>query len=318
MRRRLGCGGTPRLRIRELVWRDARDVAGAERIPLGLTAPQLDTFWAAGHLPRLAEAFGSRGDAERLRLIAWWGSALADVALDRGAARRDAVLAESAAFNLAVALFDTTCEEQRAAAPILVHALAPARMTARLFAPDDERCRITCGDHTLDLVASLFDAVFASAGRRLATSPRQLSALAAQLERMYLSELRRTDDPFVAKTGPVTFIGSLVDGTDASRVRPLYAALGRLCQEWDDWNDLAEDFARMEPNSFVGVPGGPFALGTIAFGFRGAARLVAGPAMHAGIARSLSARLRDVIASGRACGEDTHRRSLAFCRELLS
>ena len=313
LRRRLGAAGSARLRVRDRVAAPLHAAGDVLQGRIGLDDDELSRFAEAFHLSSVANAVVGRGDADRLRTIAWWGSALADLVLDSDSPARDAILTEAAAFNLGVALFDSVVDDSAIPAGALVEALEPKRMAARLSSPYDQAFELSCRDSALDLVVLLFDAMLASAGRRVFTDVNRRDLLADQLESMYQSELGLAPDPFIAKTGPVRFIGALATSSD-SAVR-LYSALARFCQEWDDWQDMADDLSRFAPNVFLGAP--RLGAGAVAFAIKGTWRVGAGPLLHAGIANRLSDRMQDIIDAARGCGTTTYCKTLRLCRELV-
>lgn len=318
LRGRLGCGGTARLRIVERLRDDVPELGPVCGESLGFNATELSAFSRAYDLDAIARRITWRGDVDRLRSIAWWGSALGDVASGERRLERTSTLAEAAAFNLAVALFDSVVERGRESSTQLTTALAPDRIRHRLLRPSDEGSRIACRDATLDLVAGLFDRVLASVGRRLAGRLHHLESLARQLESMYLSEIGVTADPFVAKSGPVILIGALSGDADLRCKRRLFNSLGHFCQLWDDSLDIAEDLRSAAPNTFLGVPHRAGVAGTARFWLNGLGRVIAGDRMHERIALRLAAGLRETLAAARECDPGTQRRTLALCRALVN
>ena len=283
---------------------------------IGFDDADLSRLSGTFQLASIADAVVGRGDIGRLRAIAWWGSALADLVVDSNSAARDAILTEAAAFNLGVALFDSVVDDSTIPAGPLVDALEPCRMAARLSSPD-ESFELRCADSALGLIVRLFDATLASAGRRLRARPDYRERLAKQLECMYASELGLAPDPFVAKIGPVTFIGALATSGDSDAAVRLYAELARFCQEWDDWQDMADDLSRFAPNVFLGAPRRRFGAGAVAFAIRGTWRVGAGPLLHPGVARRLSNSMQNVIDAARACETTTYYKTVSLCRELI-
>lgn len=315
LRRRLGCAGSARLRIVAGVGALLDAPAPAPDPPLGWTDAELAQFAEACQLDDVAATVIGRGDAAALARIAWWGAALADLAPLHSATERHEVMHIGAAFNLAVALFDTAIDQDPIPRLALVEALAPQRLRARLHAPDDSALCLRSEHPAAARVVALFDRALSLSGRRFAADPPALAALAALLEAMYRSVLGQSDDPFIAKTGPVRFIGEIAAGAEA---RPFYAALARFCQLWDDSLDIAEDLAALAPNHFLGKGRGIDALATLTWLARGATRVVAGHTLHGGIERELARALGASLDAAAAWHADVHARTTRLCRLLIS
>src|SRR4029079_10025861 len=130
-----------------------------------------------------------RGDAERLREIVWWGSALADLRQPASPAERNRGLGEAGRFYLAVALFDSVLDDFPRALDALVEALAPDALRRRLVAPGDADPVLQTDAAALQPLVHLFDTVLAAAGTRLREQPRRVERLGELLETMLRSEL---------------------------------------------------------------------------------------------------------------------------------
>ena len=319
LRRRLGCAGRERLRIVATLRASVGEVWSAPQRAVGWSAAQTAAFAQAYRLQELARAVRGRGDAESLARIAWWGSALADLApadVDAdGCAQRGEVLGICAAFNLAVALFDTAIDEAPIPRLALVEALAPRRLHSRLYQPDSEATRLRSEHPAAALVVGLFDQALTDIGHRFAGQHARLDALITLLEAMYRSVLGQSDEPFIAKTGPVLFIGRVAAGDQAQR---LYFELARFCHIWDDALDVAEDLVTLAPNHFLGTGRGVAMLSTLSYVGRGALRVVAGSAMHGDIERALSMALRATVDAARDWNDESHAKTLSLCHALLS
>ncbi|MBK6660962.1 MAG: hypothetical protein IPG43_23775 [Proteobacteria bacterium] len=317
LRRRLGCAGVARLRIVEAVRADLAGIDSQDQVAPGWDEQQLAAFCVSARLEDIARHVRGRGDAVQLARIAWWGSALADLGPGTGAARLEA-LEIGAAFNLAVALFDTAIDEAPIPRLALVEALAPQRLAQRLKTPGDDNARLRSEHAAAACVVHLFDRALALAAMRHAGEPQRIERLCAMLDAMYRSVLGQGDDPFVAKTGPVMFIGEVASGGDIARARPLYAALARLCQVWDDALDIAEDLTALAPNHFLGKGRGIDVATTVAYLARGLARVSAGAVVHGHIERELAAALAATLEAAHAWHPLSHARSLQLCRTLLN
>ena len=238
LRRRLGCAGRERLRIVEALRAKVGEVWSAPQRVVGWSRAQTAAFAQHYQLQELARAVTGRGDAESLARIAWWGSALADLGAANSCAQRGELLGICAAFNLAVALFDTAIDEAPIPRLALVKALAPRRLHSRLYQPDSEATRLRSEHPSAALVVGLFDQALADRGRHFAGQHARLDTLVALLEAMYRSVLGQSDEPFIAKTGPVIcwrhslpMVRGPVGRTCASRVRSIVRR-ARLRRGW--------------------------------------------------------------------------------------
>ena len=251
--RRLGAIGSRRLKIIGALRRELsqpRDVRHSD-LPLGLSAGALRSTADRFAFAELAAAFPSRGDRTRLEQIAWFGSALGDIACAVEGTRDDDVLSDAALFNVAVALFDTVADDQphllsRLVATVHPDALRPILLGADGRAADASESE---DDSTTARLASLFRHVVARAGRRFSGQRAKLSSLDAYVRLMFDSETRAGASRRYAKTLPVTFIGALA--TRAVFPSPLFTALGEFLALYDDWQDLGDDIVRGRANSFV-------------------------------------------------------------------
>lgn len=315
LRRRLGCAGRARLRIVEGLRASIGAPLCVPDIVLGWSDAELAAFTHRCQLGELAAAVSGRGDAAGLAKIAWWGAALADLMPASNALVRQEAMAIGAAFNLAVALFDSAIEQAPIPRLALVEALAPQRLRARIHHPRDDNMRLRSEHPAATRVVALFDYALSLTGRRYAGQQSSLDELDGLLETMYRSVLGQSDDPFIAKTGPVVFIGAVAAGRAG---QALYAALARFCQLWDDALDIAEDLTALAPNHFLGKGRGLAMHTTLAYVVRGSARVVAGAALHGSIERPLHSALQASLTAASACDHETHTRTIRLCRELLS
>ena len=313
MRRRLGAAGSARAELKGMLRRHLGDDDAP--VEIGLDAHDLEGALPAQEAEALTAGLPLRGDAERLREIVWWGSALADLPQPTSPAERNAVLGEAGRFNLAVALFDSVLDDFPRALDALVEALAPDALRRRLVAPGDADPVLQTDDAALQPLVGLFDTVLAAAGTRLREQPRRVERLAELLETMLRSELGLAPDPFLAKTLPVVFIGELVD--PSAETTRLFRALAEFLWLWDDWLDLSDDLRHLRPNAFLGRRR-EWPFGAVAIGGRGAVRVVAGPRAHGAVASRLDDTFRHTLVAARLADRGTYRRTLAFNRALLS
>ncbi len=315
LRRRLGCAGRERLRIVAGLRASVGEVWTAPVHAVGWLPAQTAAFTQLYRLEELARAVTGRGDVESLARIAWWGSALADLGPAQASARRHELMDICAAFNLAVALFDTAIDEAPIPRLALVEALAPRRLHSRLYQPDSDATRLRSEHPAAALVVGLFDQALADTGRHFAGQHARLDTLITLLEAMYRSVLGQSDEPFIAKTGPILFIGQVAGEQEAQR---LYGELARFCHIWDDALDVAEDLVALAPNHFLGKGRGVDMLSTLSYLGRGTLRMVAGSAMHGDIERALSRALRATVDAARDWNDETYGKTLSLCHTLLS
>jgi hypothetical protein len=317
MRKRLGSAGAARLRILETVRRESPEVWDTAVTPIGLTPDQLVAFSARHELPCMANYTALRGDTRKLESIAWWGSAIADVVMVSHSAVRVRAMEEAAAFNLAVALFDSVVEHETRSAQQLMSALAPDRMRRRLDHPAESGAALNCADPLASRIARLFDFTLASVGGRCCTQPVGRAEMAALLEGMYLGATSVSGDPMLAKRGPVIFIGLLADLNGGRASRLLALALATFCQQWDDWQDMAEDLRVLSPNSFLGVPPRRFHIATVGYAGNAAIRLVGGRWCHPRIAKVISSSVVNVLAAARDISSEHHNKATSLCHALI-
>jgi hypothetical protein len=258
-----------------------------------------------------------RGDAGRLLEIARWGAALGDLVPASAPGERDAILREAARFNLGVALFDSRVDDGSPHLPDLARALSYDRLRRRLTHPDDPDARLACADAENRALVHLFDEVLSSIGTRKREAKDELAHLSSLLERMYQSELGRSEDPFEAKRLPVVFIGELGSGLARDKTRALFDRLGGFLYLFDDWQDLADDLCALAPNAFFGPwrPDDP--VGALLTLGRGASRTVTGPLAHQDLARALWEPLEASLRRAEALGSPTHGKVIAFLWDLL-
>jgi hypothetical protein len=205
----------------------------------------------------LASSFPCFGEPIELRRIAWWGSALADIACAAGArSRHEALLEDAARFYLGVALFDHVVDEAPERAGALAAALHPSRLRLKLQHPAEPCARLACDVRDLELIVDLFDAALEGIGRRLTAEPARRHEIGDMLEAMYSSELSLSSDPMPAKTLPFTLIGQLALGRGEREARTFFARLAQLLALWDDWLDLAADGWSRSANAHLASPAG--------------------------------------------------------------
>ncbi|MFI5169482.1 MAG: hypothetical protein ACHQM7_03895 [Vicinamibacterales bacterium] len=209
---------------------------------LGLSDERLRELAVRHRFGLLASSFRRIGEPIELRRVAWWGSALADIACAAGSRGRDeGLLADAARFYLAVALFDDVVDEAPERAPALAAPLHPSRLRLKLQCPTSPSARLECAASDLELIVALFDDALEGIGRRFGAEPSRREEIGDMLEAMYRSELALSGDPMPAKTLPFTLIGHLALIPGEADARTFFARLAKLLALWDDWQDLAAD-----------------------------------------------------------------------------
>lgn len=289
-----------------------------EKCPLGLSDAQLSAFSKIHRLPEIACHFAWRGEAEKLAKIAWWGSALGDIASTPQATDRLNIMWESAAFNLGVALFDSVLEKAADQTSMLLsRVLDPVHLQARMNHPSSSDKQLTCQEPRLSLIVQLFDTVLSSVGGRLNSAPHRLNQLWKMLEAMYRSELGLSRDRFAAKTQPVMFIGGLANDPRDSKAYIFFKLLALFIHFWDDWMDMAEDLRNPAPNAFLTGPKSTAPFLALTNSLHGLFRILGGALYHESIARTLSDAIRDTLQAAKNWDIQAHRKTLALCHELI-
>lgn len=317
LRRRLGCTG----KSRGLLLEQLRTTLINEDLPtvqLGLRREDIQNVVPDHQADQLATGLPTRGDRAQLHQIAWWGSALGDIAAAQRCNERDAIVAEAGMFNLAVALFDTVVEDRRDWVSTLAAATAPTAMKARLLAPRDERLALAVEHPVLHYVVALFDRMLAGVGTRLQDHPSRLQELGALLDVMFRSELGLESDPFAAKTLPIVFIGALGEPISETCTTRLFAALAHYLSLWDDWLDMADDMRHLRPNAFLGHCRPRVSFDTARYGVRSGARVLLGEHARDNVNRQLVTAFRKTLDLARACDDPTYLRVVALHQALLA
>jgi hypothetical protein len=201
-------------------------------------------------LARMAEAVPERGGAERLEKIGWWGGAVCWMTADSEV--DETIFQAAAAFNLAVAAFDSVLDRGRESSADLVDALAPHHLHRVLVDPVGESFESVPAE--VEPVIGLFHVSLAGFAEVWGDNGEQMSLALDLLTEMYRSEVGELHDPLPAKILPSVFLG-LFGTCDRARI-DMHRDLGRFLGSWDDWMDLDEDLLAGSPNVFLGVPGG--------------------------------------------------------------
>ena len=279
---------------------DERPAAGT----LMCTAHELDCrFGLPGTIQRLP---GWNAPA-RAREVGLWGARLASLASHGPRAATDPILLEAAAFNLAVALFDTVVDEMPGSLPPLAAALNPgvlARCIERAESHEIERMPVP---DEITVVVRLFGYVLASAGRRYRAHRAVRAELTDLLRVMYESELGISQERAAAKILPVVWIGGLAGAHKGSAASEMFHRLAQFIARWDDAQDLRDDWLRGRYNAYLTFSGGRWS--PLRGALVGTSRLVFAHRSVSNIRIDLERSLVDVLAAAEACG----RRDAAAC-----
>lgn len=216
---------------------------------LGLSAERLDAMATTFDFARLAARFPSRGDVQRFRQIAWFGSALGDIACAEHCDRDEDVLLDAAIFNLAVALFDTAVDDQPSLLPALASAVHPTALRSELFGDRTEKAAPLDEHRSIEGLELMFLHVLRRARGRFLGKHVKLASLDAFVRLMFDSETGDRASRARAKTLPITFICSLA--SPAVFPSRLFAALSAFLALYDDWQDLGHDVVDGRANAFV-------------------------------------------------------------------
>jgi hypothetical protein len=223
---------------------DRPEIALPDVFQLGLSVQAILRISHEFAFPSLAERLPQRGSAAGLRVTAWKGSILADIACPEVEPLRRTILSDGALFNVAVALFDTAIETSLSA-PALVDLLRPSALQAKLTDGPD-----LIGDSAWQPLVALFDGVLSNVCRRFPDLAER-RVLAGMLRDMYESELERNDDPFKSKTLPIQFIGRIADTHRRPETEVVVLAMAALFALVDDACDVDEDAIAGSPNFFL-------------------------------------------------------------------
>ncbi len=296
----------------------ARVVALPESIGLGLGDEGLALLAVEYHFGTLAGHFRPFGGPLELREIAWWGSALADIACAAGGKRSDEeLLRDAALFHLGVALFDDVIDTQPERSDRLAEALHPGRLGPKLENPTDTHHALRSPDAVLNLIAALFDGALEGIGRRLAHDREWRRALLQMLQSMYASELQLAGDPQTAKTLPFAFVGHLAvrpgDGADA-----LLQNLSIFLGLWDDWLDLVADVWFAEPNAFLDPRSRQGWRGRLRGTAKGLGLLMAGGTRGSTAGRRLTLALRATLDAAKPLPPAAQEKLKHLCLYMLS
>jgi hypothetical protein len=293
-----------------------RGVAGRPGELLGLGDGPLAQLAAAHGFDELARRFPTRGDAHHLRRVAWYGSALADIACRPDTVGRDDVLRTGALFNVAVALADTVVDEHPKALRRAQTVLHPAALERRLLRPLDQQTALTTADPELRGLAGLFDCALTTLGRRFAHEPATLHALANHLTGMYASEVHRAADRMPAKTLPTVFIATSAAGAGDPSAQRLATRLAYLLALVDDWIDLGQDICRLRANGFVLSHHGRGRY-LLPYLRRARYRVFGGRRSHTDVGWTIAGACKATLEAAAAVSPETHAKTCALLWRLV-
>jgi hypothetical protein len=317
LRRRMGGAGRPCLRIRERVGECLPQLREDGNDDLGLSASELSAFSEMNKLEEIGQHFPWRGTAQRLETIAWWGSAVGDIACRRRPFERSQILCEAAGFNLGISLFDSILEHEPSKSPYLIEVLNEAHLKERMRDPLEADTQLICDDPTLDLLVQLFDRALSSIGQRFAASVRQIDYLSELLQEMYRSELGLSNDRFAAKSLPIVFIGTWANPNEDERAFCFFDALGCFMRLWDDWLDITDDVRNLAPNSFIGAPSSLASFDALGYFARFLARAIGGTLFHKGVSNALCDALKKSLSAASCWDHQAYRKTVQLFRVLL-
>ncbi|WP_239405179.1 hypothetical protein [Frankia sp. Cj3] len=242
--KRVGARGSSRLGVLRHVL-DGVDLHG--ECDLGLDESALHTLAYEFHFDALASAIPTRGDRARLVEIAWFGSAVADIASAGADAWHDGALRDGALFNLGVALVDSVLDDRHdARARALAARLAPEQLRGCLLG----QSRLD-GPGPIREIGAVFHAALRGIGERWRHDRSVLTQIETLLIRMYRSEMTRAASRADAKRLPVAFIGVVSDHGYRLLVHETVDRLGCFVALLDDWQDLGDDLMTGRANLFV-------------------------------------------------------------------
>lgn len=311
--RRAGAIGPRRHEIIGALRREffGKSIASVEDNSLGLSAERLDAMAATFDLGRLAAMFPSRGDSQRLRQIAWFGSALGDIACAERCERDEDVLLDAAIFHLAVALFDTAVDDQPSLLPALTASLNPTALRSVLLSDRTEKAAPLEERSGIEGLQSLFVHVVRRAHGRFLGMHVKLASLDAFVQLMFDSETGDRVSRAPAKTMPITFICALA----SAAVFPsrLFSVLSAFLALYDDWQDLGHDVVHGRANAFVQLVDG---VGWNSLSYWPRAAL--GLCWPRRIAERLAHTAREVLSAAEASGPMARTKTLTLVDWLLA
>jgi hypothetical protein len=322
IRRRVGSSGPASLFVqRELLTLIGKELSNTPNISryashLGLSKDELSHLALESRFDLLASHFPTRGNTEGLKRIAWYGSALADIACgDYNEEVRTWTLKDAALFNVAAALFDTVMDDIPRRAHLLQEALHPSVLSTQLARGNQDNVHLANADLTLRPLIILFDTLLANLNRRYAHNTRMLDDLGRLLKEMYESEVGSTSDRTLAKTLPIIFIGRIADCPNARLDLRLFEHLAQFISLLDDSRDLAQDLVCLSANFFLSrrcdFPG------VLEYSRNILYRLLGGQASHSDIASILCLSLKRVINTALSANAPVPQKTLVFLNCLL-
>ncbi len=264
-------------------------------------------------LPSAVERLPGWKEPSRAHDVGRWGARLASLASNLRAPVAHTILLEAAAFNLAVALFDTVVDDMPELLPPLAAALHPAVLAQCIDDANPRAIERTPVPDDLEIVVCLFGYVLASAGRRYRRHPATRAELLGLLRRMYESELGGSPDHSAAKILPVVWISRLAGAHHGSGTSGMFQKLAQFIARWDDAQDLREDWLRCRYNAYLTNSDGRWSplRGVLV----GTSRVVFAQRSLTSISDDLERSLIEVLTTAEACGR--RRAAASFLADLI-
>jgi hypothetical protein len=266
--------------------------AGAARAARADAIEAVDALERRFGFPSTAPALPRWQAPGRVRQVGLWGARLASLA----PCASPSALVEAAAFNLAVAMFDTIVDERRRKLLPLAAALRP-ELLERCIEQADPTVLGDLPDADLAIIVRLFGHALAGAGRRHRDDPAARAGLASLLRDMYESETGISKRPWLAKTLPVVWIGRLAGASEGSPEAAMFDALASFIARWDDAQDLRHDWLHGRYNVYLDR-----ARTASSFDLIRIPRLPFGGRLAAEVADDLQQSLHAALNAASACG----------------
>ncbi|HET9057267.1 MAG TPA: hypothetical protein VFN30_10535 [Chitinophagaceae bacterium] len=322
LRKRLGCSGKGRLEVIECLKTQLTSLTQNDlKLSIGLNDEDLEQLATRYDFSFIAKHIPHRGDSDNLKLIAWFGSAITDLACWDLNENKEDILVEGALFNLGISLFDSVIDEIPNKKLELLHAINVSGIEKRIIKPNDEESRLASNDNVINHIAIIFDGVFSSLGKRMPYSPNEpfISELIRLIRLMYNSEVRVDENPFNAKSLPIIFLGKLgITNSFRPETEVFYNKLGQFIQIYDDWMDMADDFLKGKPNYFFNNRiFYPSFLKYVVYYFNFFKRIISGSIYHSQTAAIVGYFFREVMHASAATNNVLYKKNIVLCQKII-